>query len=295
MTLSAAQPFGAIGFEMTDREFRVFQEMIQGETGIQLPETKRLLLVGRLVRRLRALKLETFSAYHAHVASDPAEFLHMIDLISTNETHFFREPKQFEFMERELAPSWLAQAPLRGSRIRAWSAACSTGEEPYSIAMSLLSSLPGFAVDVFATDISTRVLDRARLATWPIEKSREIPEAHLKAFMLRGTGAQQGYMKATAALRDRIRFERLNLFQRRSGDPVEGMFDLIFCRNVLIYFDREGRAAAIERLLERLSPNGHLFLGHAETLSGITDRLRRVGPNVYAWPSRPEPPPKPRT
>jgi len=283
--LSGAHPEeGAGPYRITDHEFGLFQALVQQETGIQLPEAKRLLLVGRLARRLRALKLESFGAYYQLATGDGDELIRMIDLVSTNETHFFREPKQFEFLERQLLPAWVGAAAERRGRVRAWSTACSTGEEPYSIAMTLLSRLPGWDIEVFATDLSTRVLETARAAVWPIEKSRAIPERHLKAFMLRGTGEHQGYMKAGPELRGMVRFERLNLHDARY--EADGFFDLIFCRNVLIYFSAEGRAAVVKKLLDRLAPGGHLFLGHAETLNGITDRLRSVGPTVYSWAER---------
>ena len=188
-----------------------------------------------------------------------------------------------------MLPAWAEQAEARGRRVRAWSAACSTGEEPYSMAMTLLAGLPGWQVDVLASDVSTRVLERAQAAVWPIEKSRDIPERHLKAFMLRGTGEHQGYMKAAPELRETVRFERLNL--HRIGREIHGVFDLIFCRNVLIYFSHEGRTAVVRKLLGHLAPGGYLCLGHAETLNGITDQVRSVGPTVYGWadrtPSRP--------
>jgi chemotaxis protein methyltransferase CheR len=275
-------------YRISDHEFGLFQALVQRETGIQLPETKRPLLVGRLARRLRELKLPSFAAYYRRVAKEEgeAERLRMIDLISTNETRFFREPKQFEFLERQMLPAWTAAARegRRPRRVRAWSAACSTGEEPHSIAMTLLAQLPDWEIEIVATDISTRALERARAALWPIEKSRDIPEPLLRAFMLRGIGEHQGYMKAGPELRSLVRFERLNLHGARYD--VEGAFDLIFCRNVLIYFSAQGRAAVVNRLLERLAPGGHLLLGHAETLNGLTDRLRSVGPAVYSWAER---------
>jgi chemotaxis protein methyltransferase CheR len=273
---------GGSPYRIDDREFGLFQALVERESGIQLPDAKRLLLVGRLARRLRALKLESFEAYYRRVREDGDELVRMIDLISTNETHFFREPKQFEFLERNLLPVWAVAAGGRPGRVRAWSAACSTGEEPYSIAMTLLSQLPGWEVEVLATDLSTRVLENARAAVWPIEKVREIPERHLKAFMLRGIGDRQGYMRAGPELRGVVRFERLNL--HGSCHEVDGLFDLIFCRNVLIYFSAAGRAAVVTKLVDRLAPGGHLFLGHAETLNGITDRLRSAGPTVFSAP-----------
>jgi chemotaxis protein methyltransferase CheR len=267
-------------YRISDDEFALFQALVQRETGIQLPEAKRLLLVSRLARRLRLLKLESFGAYYRRVREDGDELTRMIDLVSTNETHFFREPKQFEFLERTLLPAWAAAAGGRPGRVRAWSAACSTGEEPYSIAMTLLARLPGWEIEVVATDLSTRVLDKARGAVWPIEKSRDIPERHLKAFMLRGTGEHQGYMKAGPELRRLVRFERLNLHADRYA--VEGLFDLIFCRNVLIYFSTDGRAQVVKKVVQHLAPRGHVLLGHAETLNGHREGLQSSGPSAYS-------------
>lgn len=266
-------------YSISDDEFLLFQDLIQRETGIQLPEGKRSLLVGRLARRLRALNVTTFAEYYRRVKSDGAEWVQMVDHIVTNETHFFREPKQFEFIVDRVVPA-LVERRHASRRVRVWSAACSTGEEPFSIAMTLRAQLPGWEIDIVATDLSSRVLAKAREAVWPIERSREIPEPFLKAFMLRGTGAHNGEMKALAELRNLVRFQRLNLNDAAYDVPTE--FDLIFCRNVLIYFSREGRTAIVGRLLRHLTAEGHLFLGHAETLNGFTEGLRLVGPTVYA-------------
>ncbi|HXH62573.1 MAG TPA: CheR family methyltransferase, partial [Gemmatimonadales bacterium] len=178
---------------LSDREFKLFQELIYDEAGIYLSEVKKALLVGRLSRRIRELGLDSFEAYHHHVVDgrNPQERVELINSICTHETHFFREPRQFEYLEQSLAPRWRvdADAGARPKRIRAWSAGCSSGEEPYSLAMSLLAHFPvqdGWSVDVLATDVSTRVLERARGATWPIEKAAEIRPEYLKRFMLRG-------------------------------------------------------------------------------------------------------------
>jgi chemotaxis protein methyltransferase CheR len=284
--LAGRDPSGAAGpYRIADDDFRRFQDLVQGETGIQLPESKRALLVGRLARRLRELNLSSFGDYYRRVTdqNDSAERIRMIDRICTNETYFFREPRQFEFLEREVLSAWTA-AGGRERRIRVWSAACATGEEPYSVAMTLLFHLPGWEIEVFASDLSTQALDRARAGVWPIEKSREIPERYLKAFMLRGVGEHQGYMKASPELRDAVHFENVNLHAPLLA--VQGRFDLIFCRNVLIYFSAEGRASVVNRLVRHLSPNGYLFLGHAETLNGLNDQMRSVGPTVYGWAGR---------
>jgi chemotaxis protein methyltransferase CheR len=275
---------------LTQQEFVLFQALIYRETGIFLSATKKALLVGRLSKRLRELGLSSFGAYYRVIGKggDPFERVRMLDCICTNETHFFREPRQFDFLTSQVFPEWTAQANAgtRSRSIRVWSAGCSTGEEPYSLAMILLAHFPasaGWSIDVLGTDLSTRALDNAQAALWPIEKSREIPPSYLKAYMLKGRGHHEGQMKAGPEIRSVVRFERLNLYD---GCPTGGPFDFIFCRNVLIYFNAESRSRVIHRLMEHLPRTGYLFLGHAESLNGVTDRLRSVGPTVYGSTER---------
>lgn len=270
---------------MTDREFKLFQILIDGEAGIYLPETKKALLVGRLNRRLRELRLDSFEEYYRLVQREDEERVRMLDSVCTNETHFFREPQHFQFVEEKVFPAWRAAAAsgARARHVRVWSAGCSTGEEPYSLAMILSENFPassGWETQVLATDLSTRALDHARAATWPLKKSKEIPDSYLKRFMLKGVGSQEGKMRARAELGSLIEFHRVNL--NSDPYPVRGLFDLIFCRNVLIYFSAESRARVVNRLLNSLSSTGYLFLGHSETLNCVTDRARSVGPTVYA-------------
>jgi len=267
---------------VSDRDFLRFQALIHREAGIWLAPVKKALLVGRLARRLRELGLVSYGDYFERVVEDEAEKIRMLDAICTNETHFFREPRHFDFLAERIFPAWRAEADAgrRPRRIRVWSAACSTGEEPYTIAMMLLSAFPaGWELEVLASDLSTKVLDRAAAGVWPLEKSKEIPEEHLKAFMLRGYGAQEGLMKAGPEIRGIVRFARVNLV----GDdwPAGPPFDLVFCRNVLIYFERQAKITVVERLVDRLAPQGYLFLGHAESLGGFTTKARPVLPTVY--------------
>jgi chemotaxis protein methyltransferase CheR len=275
---------------LTDQELALFQRLIYDEAGIHLSSAKRALLIARLSGRLRALKLSTFSAYYRRITTegDAEELQRMLDCISTNETHFFREPKHFDLLERKIIPAWIAQADRgeRPRRIRVWSAACSTGEEPFSIAMQLLHHLPsaaGWIHEILATDLSTRVLERAKSAVFSLEKASEIPKHYLKTFMLRGTGDQEGNMKADDALRSIVRFHRLNLNDESYG--VTGRFDLIFCRNVLIYFNADSRRRTIGRLLSYLAPDGYFFVGHAESLHGVTSEVRSIMPTVYVFAS----------
>jgi chemotaxis protein methyltransferase CheR len=264
-----------------DADFLRFQALIHREAGIWLAPVKKALLAGRLAKRLRELGLASFGAYYERVVSDEAERIRMLDCVCTNETHFFREPRHFEFLARQVFPAWRrdADAGRRPRRIRAWSAACSTGEEPCTLAMVLLDAFPEWDVEVLGSDLSTRVLARAAAGVWPVEKAKEIPAPYLKAFMLRGYGEQEGLMRAGPELRAVVRYARVNLVGERwpSGPP----YDLVFCRNVLIYFDRPGKVAVVERLLDRLGPSGYLFLGHAESLGGLTPRARPVMPTVY--------------
>ena len=273
-------------WEVSDELFAKYRELIYREAGIALTEQKKSLLVSRVAGRLRELGLASFGEYY-RLVEDPAaieERGRLLDRICTNETHFFRDPRQFLFLNDHIFPRLEAEAERTGrKRVRAWSAACSTGEEPYSIAMTMLHRFPsstGWQVEVVATDLSNKVLAAARAALWPIDKAEDIPLHYRKEFMLRGTGSQTGKMKAGPEIRNVVSFTRMNL-----NDPVysvSGVFDVIFCRNVLIYFDKESKAKVVDRLMTHLAPDGCLFLGYAETTTTITDRLVSVGPNVYA-------------
>jgi chemotaxis protein methyltransferase CheR len=270
---------------LTDREFALFQRLIHRQTGIFLPEAKKALVVARLSRRLRTLGLPSFGAYFEVVERDRNEHTVMLDSICTNETRFFREPRQFEFLENDVLPRWRQQGEqgLRPKRIRAWSAACSTGEEPYSLAMLLRTHFPlenGWTVEILASDISTKVLAAAREAVWPIERANDIPPDYRRAYMLRGVRGEEGKMRAQPNIRSLVELRRINLNDEQYA--VDGPFDLVFCRNVLIYFNRETKAAVINKLARHLSPTGLLFLGHSETLQVGTHALRHAGPTAYA-------------
>jgi chemotaxis protein methyltransferase CheR len=273
-------------WELSDELFAKYRDLIYRESGIALTDQKKSLLVSRVAGRLRELNLASFDEYF-RLVEDPAaseERGRLLDRICTNETHFFRDSRQFLYLNDQVFPRLEAEAARTGTkRIRAWSAACSTGEEPYSLAMAMLHRFPastGWQVEVVASDLSNKVLAAARAALWPIEKAEDIPLHYRKEFMLRGTGSQTGKMKAGAEIRDVVTFTRMNL--NDAVYSVTGAFDFIFCRNVLIYFDKESKAKVVDRLLTHLAPDGCLFLGYAETTTTITDRLVSVGPNVYA-------------
>jgi chemotaxis protein methyltransferase CheR len=266
---------------ITTKTFRLYQALVYREAGINLSDQKRALLVGRIGPRLRTLSLSSFEAYFDVVSNDREELVRMLDAVCTNETHFFREPKQFTYLENELIPSWRAAADAgqRRKEVRVWSAGCSTGEEPYSIAMSLSAHLPEWKIEIVATDLSTKVLDRAKTGIFPMERIGQIPAHYRKPFLLRGVGLKEGHFAVRDELHALVRFGRLNL--HHDSYPVAGRFDAIFCRNVLIYFDAETKRRIIHRLLDRLEPHGLLFLGHSESLNQF-DRVRVAGPTVYA-------------
>jgi chemotaxis protein methyltransferase CheR len=278
---------------LSDRDFERFQAWIHAATGIYLAPVKKALLVARVGRRLRALGMDSFAGYFQLVSGPAAgaELDLFLDCITTHETRFFREPRQLEFLERQVLPAWSASAAsgVRPRRVRAWSAGCATGEEPYSLAMLLLDQLPpsaGFAHEILATDLSQRVLEHGRAGIYPLARAGEIPGRYRDACMLRGTGSQQGRMRASPQLRALVRFQALNLNDAdyAVGEP----FDLILCRNVLIYFDPASRAAVIDRLISRLAAGGYLLLGHAESLREVSSRVRLVAPTVYTHAADPE-------
>jgi chemotaxis protein methyltransferase CheR len=270
---------------ISDREFRLFQQLVHSETGIFLSGAKKALLAGRLSKRLRELGLGSFQDYYERVSGvDCEERVRMAEAICTHETRFFREPQQFRFLEERVYPHWKAQAAAgqRSRRISVWSTACSTGEEPYSIAMQLIDQFPaeaGWSVDVLATDLSRRVLAQAEAGVWPIERAEQIPAAYLKRFMLKGTRSESGRIMVDAPLRSVVRFARLNL--NSPCYPGSGSFDLVFCRNVLIYFSPESRREVVRRLAsQHLAAGGYLLLGHAETVHDLKGELRAVGPSI---------------
>ena len=258
-------------------EFERLRDVVYREAGIWLSEAKTALVASRLQRRMRELGLPSFGAYHRLVQSDPIERQRMLECICTHETSFFREPRQWEFLEQSVYPAW-QRAAEKGSRLkqlRAWSAGCSTGEEPFSIAMSLLRHFPGWSVDVLATDLSTRALAAARSGEWPLARSAQVPPTYRKEFMLRGDER----MRAAARVREVVRFSQLNL--NELDKAATGSFDLIFCRNVLIYFDAASKVRVLKGLSGRIASGGLLLLGHAEAVGNTCDRLRPVVPTIY--------------
>jgi chemotaxis protein methyltransferase CheR len=269
--------------------FQKFQKLIYSETGIWLGSSKTALLCGRLFRRLRALEITSLERYYERVErpDQQEERACMIDAITTNETRFFREPRQFDFLVERVFPRWRADTEqrLRSRRVRIWSAGCASGEEPYTLAMLLAQHLPaaeGWDARVLATDISNRVLEKAGKGIYPIARSAELPRELLHAFMLRGTAERQAEMKVKVEVQQMVDFRRLNLNQESEVNEVsEGPFDAIFCRNVLIYFDLDSKRRVVANLVRHLTPNGLLFVGHAENLNSVSSQLQSLEPTIY--------------
>ncbi len=266
---------------MEPETFQAFQEIAHRKAGIFLRPGKAPLVQARLARRLRELGLSTEREYLDRLQADPGdELVLFLDAISTNFTKFFREPDHFETLAQDV------QAAVEDGqrRFRFWCAGCSSGEEPYSAAMVLDPILRRADWKLLATDISTRVLARAAEAVYPAEDVDPVPEA-LKSRYLEPAGFAEGARRYAVirALRDRIVFHRLNLANRPY--PMTGPLDAVFCRNVMIYFDRPMRTGLVGEIERLLRPGAHLFIGHSETLNGIETRLRSERPSVYRLPA----------
>lgn len=265
---------------LKDVEFVQFRDWLYGATGINLTEAKKALLAGRLSKRLRHYELESYGEYF-HLIMDKgatAELQIAIDLLTTNETFFFRENKHFKFLSEVILPN----SP-RGKQLRVWSAACSSGEEPYSIAMTLAEFLGcetrlGNAWEVLASDISSHVLTIAQNAHYPMERARNIPQEYLKKYCLKGVGDQAGTFLIDKTIRTRVRFFQINLNERLLDN---GEFDVIFLRNVMIYFDAATKRKVVERLVPKLRVGGYFLVSHSESLHGINDDLSVVMPSIY--------------
>ena len=263
---------------ITDREFTQFQRFIYEAAGIFMANGKQALVSGRLAKRLAHYQLESYGEYLRLLESraQPAELQVAVDLLTTNETYFFREPKHFALL-RDLT----IEARDKKQAMRVWSAASSSGEEPYSIAMVLADVLGDAAWEVLGTDISTRVLERARSGHYPMERATQMPPSYLKRYCLKGQGCESGTMLIERPLRQRVQFRHLNLNEPL---PKIGSFDVIFLRNVMIYFNLETKRQVVARLLAQLRPGGYFLIGHSETLNDINDSLLAVAPSIYRKP-----------
>lgn len=278
------QPHG-ISAVLKDREFNRFSGFIYDEVGIKMPPAKKTMLEARLQKRLKALGLSTFEEYADFVfscAGKGDELIHLIDVVTTNKTDFFREPAHFDYLVKSAIPSLIddRDAGLRNP-LKIWSAGCSTGEEPYTLAMVLsefAASTPGFRTSILASDISTSVLSKARNAIYSEDRVDTIPLHLKKKYLLRSRDASKSLVRIAPQLRTMVNFRRLN-FMEDFGLPEQ--MDIIFCRNVIIYFDKPTQERLLNRFHQQLARGGFLFLGHSETLNGLNVPLHPVASTVY--------------
>ncbi|XLZ67924.1 protein-glutamate O-methyltransferase CheR [Massilia sp. SR12] len=261
---------------LTDSEFVQFQRFIRDAAGIALSDAKKPLVSGRLAKRLHQLQFDSYSSYFQLIASgqSPEETQLAIDLLTTNETYFFREARHFEHLRALLLGRRQGDAAFR-----VWSAACSSGEEPYSIAMVLADLLPPQSWEVLATDISARVLDTARNGHYPMARASHVPPEYLRRFCLKGIDEEDGTLLVSRVLRECVEFAQVNLNAARL--PALGRFDAVFLRNVLIYFDAPTKRRVVQRVLDCLRPGGHLYIGHSESLHDMALPVRTVAPAIY--------------
>jgi chemotaxis protein methyltransferase CheR len=272
---------------MRESEFEFIRTLIYERSRISLGADKRELVAARVAKRLRAVRVPTFAAYCRLLQSpdSEAEFIELIDVISTHHTAFFRENGHFQFIREKIVPEMLARARAEcWPAFRAWSAACSSGEEPYSLAITLTEALQGRAWpwQVEATDISHRVVHEASTGIYGEESLAPVTVSHRRAHFQRGIGPQEGNFRVKAALRAGVNFRPFNLFS--GPPPFAGLFQVILCRNVMIYFDRASQQELVTSLARLLVPGGYLLVGHAESLTGIDHLLQMVKPAVYRQP-----------
>ena len=263
---------------ISEKEFAQFQRFIFDAAGITLSSAKKALVMSRLARRLQQHQLSSFGEYFRLLSSGeaPTETQVAIDLLTTNDTYFFRESKHFELL-RELA----LDARRQAQTMRVWSAASSTGEEAYSIAMVLADCMLENTWEVIGSDISSRVLERARFGHYSLERATHIPLDYLKRFCLKGIGDHQGTLLIERNLRNRVQFMQINL---NATLPRLGLFDVVFLRNVMIYFNECTKRQVVDRILSSLKPGGYFMVGHSESLHGINDAVQQIAPSIYRQP-----------
>ncbi len=269
--------------EMTDGDFRKISALIYELCGIHLHEGKKELVKARLGKRLRAGQFPSFREYYQYVVADPSgeELTHLLDSIATNFTSFFREPQHFDYLQKEFLPEVSAWKKDAQKRLRFWSAGCSSGEEPYSLLISLYENLPNFSswdVKILATDISQKILKTAMEGIYPQERIASLPARLKKKYFLRGENQWEKHVKVKDFLKQPIRFQHFNLLDSLA---LQEPFDCIFCRNVMIYFDKKTQARLVNGFYDYLAKGGVFFIGHSESLAGITHRFRYVKPAIY--------------
>ena len=269
--------------EMTDAEFGKISRLVYEVSGINLTEGKKELVKARLGKLLRRGPFESFRDYYQHVVKDSSgeELVRLLDAVSTNFTSFFREPQHFEYLKRDFLPEMVVGKKARGKKLRFWSAGCSSGEEPYSLVIALLENLDSadsWDLKILATDLSSKVLKVAATGIYPRERIQSLSSGLMKKYFLKGEKEWDGYVKVKSFLKKYISFDRLNLMEDLSfSEPL----DCIFCRNVMIYFDKPTQIALLARFYRNLAPGGALLVGHSESLAGVQHSFRYVQPAIY--------------
>ena len=268
-------------YHLGKQEFAFLCAVVKQHTGINLSEAKRELVYSRLSKRLRQLRLKDFREYCALLEEgDEAELLCMVNAVTTNLTGFFRENHHFDYLRNNLLPELLRSNAAR-RQLRIWSAGCSTGQEPYSIAMVLAEALGGdskWDARILATDLDTDVLEVGRSGIYPQDRVEKVPRDRLRRWFRRGRRLHAGKVRVLPELQRLVLFKRLNLME---SWPMRGPFDAIFCRNVLIYFDKPTQRRLVDRFADLLPVDGHLFLGHSESLHNVSSRFKLVGTTIY--------------
>lgn len=286
MAVSSLQDLkNIINAKMSMADFNRISNFIYNECGIKLPEAKKVMLQSRLQKRLRELKYTNFSDYCEYVFSKEGqnsnEIIYMIDVVSTNKTDFFREPVHFEYLTNYALPEFYRENRVRRP-LKLWSAACSSGEEPYTLAIVLsefAEKHTGFDYSIFGTDISTQILQKAVSAIYKEERISMIPMSLKKKYFLKSKNTAEKLVKVDDSLRKKVTFERLNFMDAYYN--VKETFDIIFCRNALIYFNRETQENVINKLCMKLKPGGYFFLGHSESIIGMNVPLHQIKPTVF--------------
>lgn len=266
---------------LSERNFRLLADFISDYSGIKMPLSKITMLEGRLRRRLRATGMNSFDDYCNYLFGEgmQSETIHFIDTVTTNKTDFFREPKHFDVLAETVLPELAGQGHRE---IRAWSSACSTGAEPYTMAMILAESVEKQEIGNFtilATDLSTDVLEKAKRGVYDAEILRPVPPEMRRKYLMQPIDPQRQALRVSPRLRSHVGFARLNLMDPayRLGDPMH----IIFCRNVLIYFDKPTQKMVLQRLCDCLMPGGYLFIGHSESIAGLDLPVRQVANTVF--------------
>ena len=272
--------FTPIGVELAEAQLDKIISLVKSMSGINLNDGKKELVKARLGKRLRSLNMNSFDDYIDYVRDDSSgELTAMLDAISTNLTNFFRESDHFDFFAANVFPKIVKNGTRR---MRVWSAGCSTGEEPYSIAITMAENITDFQnwdARILATDLSTKVLETASKGSYPAKRLADMPAQWRKNYFTVNKSSGQEIYTAKESIRKRITFGHLNLMKEW---PMKGPFDVIFCRNVMIYFDKPTRAKLVERYWDLLGHGGILFIGHSESLTGIQHKFRYIQPTVYA-------------